>query len=158
MVLLLAGVPELLELYKSYKNEFSVVAFGLAVVVGMISEGASTFIEVSWDKKYDKKWNITDNWYKYLAASYETEPVGYRYIATKVTTMYFEFGMMWFFLVGGLGWTCAIYKYRFEALSCWVLVIPVLSFLWAWYFLYLAKKSHKLLCLTRRKINEINGK
>ncbi|TVV43112.1 hypothetical protein [Thalassolituus sp. C2-1] len=158
IVLLLITHPDYIPIYKEYKYELLGIGAGLSVLFGMIFEGISSYVEVRWDDTIGCTYKVEENWHKYLAASYENEPVAYRYISTKVTTMYFEFAMMWVAASSAFGWAwvvCSFKPLHFEAWA-WACVIVGLSM--SWYFKYMAKSSHELLCIIRLKVNMINNK
>ena len=158
--LLLMGMLSL-ELQKWYlQNAFPVhvAAFAIAVMLGGLFEGIGTYIECKWDtkkgcglepriEKLKENWILRD-WYTYLARSFGSEPVAYRYLSRKVTTLYFEFGMMMAAPIGALGLAALVC--RIFPKMCWVAaLIGVLAVVLGVLFYRFARDTHEVLYETR---------
>lgn len=148
------------ESYSQFGFLYNATAFGIAVVVGAIFEGFGSYIEKLWDRRIGREarpsaagenW-VDADWIAYLASNPAGgEPVAYRYFSRKVTTLYFELGMMMAVpvcLVGvgviasELGYQCAI-------------VTSVLgAFMAVMIFGWFARDTHEVLCHTRARVND----
>jgi len=155
---ILISYPDCLKAYELYKYEYVAVLFGLSVFTGMLLEGLGASIEVHWDRTRETKYDIDKNWYAYLAAQYETEIVGYKYITSRVTTMYFELGMMWVAMSAAISSWFLLYKFNSECFVFNAIVMTTLCFFAMIYFYRMAYSSHKVLCKARQKINSLNGR
>lgn len=158
VALILINYPDYLKTYESYKYEFVAVLFGLSVFTGMLLEGLGASIEVHWDANREVKYDVKSNWYAYLAAQYQMEIVGYKYITARVTTMYFELGMMWVAMSAAISSWFLLYQFNVE---CFILKATFMTMLWSCaviYFYRMARSSHKVLCATRQEINCRNGR
>jgi hypothetical protein len=126
--------------------------FSLAAVIGSLCEGLGTHIEVYWDSKREKEYDIEKNWYRYLNYAGEREPVAFRYLSRCVTSLYFELSMFFavlFFLLG----SALLASLRFEQYACaiWIAAVVVTP-LTMWYFLYQASNTHAGMCKVRMKM------
>ncbi len=142
-----------LSFYTSYSLLFNILGFAMAVIVGMFFEGFNTFIECRWDKEREEKYLVNKNWYDYLSFKYEKEPVGFRYLSNRVTTMYFEMAMVWTSLIFSTGLIFLIYIINSKSKIVYLMVIVVLAFISISYFYRQAKNTHEVLCKTRMEIN-----
>ncbi len=139
---------------EKYTTLANAVCFAAAAITGLVCETLGTWIEVRWDKKREKEWEIKENWYSYLAHQLSPEPVGYRYLSRLATSFYFELSMLIAMFPFGIGVGLLLWLRFPEARSIlgW-LVISVLAVL-LFYFWFNARTTHKLLCTTRKELNE----
>ncbi|MCD8522581.1 MAG: hypothetical protein LRY66_05970 [Saccharospirillaceae bacterium] len=158
VVFILSAYPDCLKTYESYKYEYVVVLFGLSVFTGMLLEGLGASIEVHWDRIREVEYDIKKNWYAYLAAQYEAEIVGYKYITSRVTTMYFELGMMWVAMSAAISSWFLLYSFNSECFILKTILITMLCFIAMIYFYRMAYSSHEVLCKARQEINGLNGR
>src|SRR5262245_48225652 len=80
--------------YDKYVVLANALVFSFAAVVGTVLESIGSGFEASWDREREQAFSVRENWYAYLARSFDNEPVGYRYLSRLVTTLYFELSMM----------------------------------------------------------------
>lgn len=81
------------------------VLLALMVVAGIVLEIVGTFIE-AWISDSILAWNFpqfTNTWNNYLRLAFKVEPVGQRYLRTRVIVLKFELGAGLAFLLQGLG-------------------------------------------------------
>lgn len=157
-LLLLVAETEIGDAYTRYQFIANTLLLALIVVVGSVFEGIGTFLEVLWDKERDAKYQIDENWYDYLARSFENEPVGYRYISRRATTMYFEISMSIAIPIFVAG--CAVLlgnSYPDEWLYI-ALASLILGAVLAIYFYWQGRCTHKVLCVTRKELMQRLGK
>jgi hypothetical protein len=149
---LASKVDKLDDLYKTYAVLANALLVGLAILVGSIAESALTYLEVKWDGEREAAYQVTENWYAYLALQPSHEPVGFRYISLRVTTLYFELAMMVAapLALVGLAVLFFDYAYRLWWLAPAVLVILAMASLV--FFYRSAKQTHLVLCQVRREI------
>jgi len=153
ILLFLITYPEISIFYKTYPILSQVVLVSLVVVLATLSEGAATSLEAHWDKKREDKFNVKSEWYSYLSTTLEVEPVGYRYISTRVDFMYFELNLMVASVSFFLG--CAYILFRklgSDYFFAQLFLICMAMFSWR-YLRSEAKKTHEVLCRAREKIN-----
>lgn len=165
MLLIVAENPSAGELYKDWQVPFHVLAFSVAVMVGAVIEGFGSWFECRWDLQVSaeaepepaKDW-VSRDWHAYLAREHaDKEPVVYRYLSRKVTTLYFEIGMM-----------CAV---PVSLIGVGVLVLTQGKFHWCvpllavvsavglfLLFHRFAKDTHRVLCVTRSRYCVTPGK
>ncbi|MDB5925454.1 MAG: hypothetical protein JWN13_4390 [Betaproteobacteria bacterium] len=86
-------VPKFDQIYKTYDILANAMLVGLAILIGCIIEIIVTHFEARWDKQRDSEFSVHANWYDYLA-SHPPEPIGFRYISRRATTLYFELAMV----------------------------------------------------------------
>lgn len=126
--------------------------FSAAVVAGTFFEAQGSRLEVSWDKENDRIHQVNQNWYSYLAKSFDKEPVGYRYLSRLATTLYFELAMMWAspaFFIGGAALACLRFPNFFVPFAIVGLAAAVAS---GMYFHRQAKSTHNVICVTRKEL------
>ena len=139
--------------FGSYPTLANALVFASAAVAGSLFETIGTFREVAWDKEREEQFSVQENWYAYLARTFDKEPVGYRYISRLVTTMYFELSM-----------TCAVPLFffgaavsaslRFSEYSVVFGLAALIAAVAAGYFFHnQAKLSHLVICRTRLQLN-----
>ena len=141
------------EFYTSYKTPINAMFFACIVVIGTIIEGLNSHIEVGWDKERESKFEVTENWYKYLALTPANEPVAFSYISKMVTVMYFELAMMWAsisFLVGASAIICTLEIPYYMLLSTTLVALSIALF---FYFRWQGKTTHEVLCNARKELN-----
>jgi hypothetical protein len=139
--------------FGSYTSLGNAVLFAAAAVVGTILQEFGSFVEVRWDREREKAHEVRENWYSYLARTFDKEPVGYRHLSRLATTLYFELSMMFatpIFVAGGT--TLAVL--RFPAGAVWMVLIgsTVLG-VSVWFFRWQARTTHETLCRTRKELN-----
>lgn len=89
---------------KEFKTELGVFCFLCSVIVGGLFEGLNSCIEVRLDRFRSGEFpRLIDDWYDYLCLHRDKEPVAFRYISSRATTMYFEFSMAWASPIFGYG-------------------------------------------------------
>ena len=146
--------PSAAAFYDNYSTPANFVIIAAIIVTGTIFETWGATLEKRWDTKREEKYEVLDNWYAYLARSIDPEPVGYRYISRTVTTMYFELTMIFAsfsLIIGG----AAVVSSQWPKLAAYItLTSIVLGAASARYFRFQAYRSHRLLCKTRREINQ----
>lgn len=160
---LVASAPWLLALvqhtsatlgFSEYPTLGHVLIFATAAVTGAIFEGLGSVLEDRWDKEREDEYSVSDNWYEYLARSFDREPVAYRYISRMVTSLYFELSMLFaipVFIVG----SSLLTVLRFEHLMGPTVVLAIVAIAAATYYLWWqARCTHLVLCKTRKEINE----
>lgn len=127
--------------------------FALVVVAGSICEGLGTFLECRWDRELEKEYQVTEHWIRYLKYAGEREPVAFRYLSRRVTTLYFELAMLLAtpsFVVG----STLLAVMRFQNLRWWLVLSGTLvTAASAWYFHFQARQSHKSICAVRKDID-----
>lgn len=158
---IIATFPWLLVIAKSKvpidfpSNPFLVsgIAFAVVTITGAIFEGIGSIVEVRWDKRLERAYMVSSNWYIYLASAPDPQPVGYDYLARLVTSLYFELAMMLAApsLIIGIG-TVAWQVYPQYALQIVPGVVLLVAFAYA-YFEYQARSTHEVLCKTRLELN-----
>ena len=139
---------------EKYTTIANAVCFAVAVIAGLICETLGTWIEVRWDKQREKAHDISENWFAYLAHQLPNEPVGYRYLSRLATMLYFELAMLIASVPFAIGvWVLLYLRFPQHALvvsiamSLGIVAVVI-------YFKVNAKKTHEVLCVTRRQLNE----
>jgi hypothetical protein len=139
-------------LYLSCQVPGNALLFALVVIVGSVFEGLGSRAEVRWDKEREEQFSVQENWYKYLAQTPKTEPVGHRYISRTVTTMYFELAMS----IAGPSMVLGIGAILIAPNSgCWVWMgagFLVIAGVAGWFFQAQARDSHEILCRVRMEL------
>jgi hypothetical protein len=142
-------------LYQAFPSLITALLFAIVVVLGSVFEGISSLLEFRWDEEREVELDVKKHWYTYLARICPTEPVAHNYLSRMAATLYFELAMIWatslFFLgIVVLLWSAQgpISTFVFVALIIAAISSPV-------YFWWQARCSHKVLCQTRREINEL---
>ena len=136
-----------------YPTLANALVFTSAAVAGSLFETAGTFREVAWDKEREAEFAVQENWYTYLARTFDKEPVGYRYISRLVTTMYFELSMS---LAVPLFFFGAAVSASLRFLEYWPLfgiVALGAAMVSGYYFHNQARLSHLVICKTRLQLN-----
>jgi hypothetical protein len=145
--------PGISNLYLSYQVLGNALLFALIVIVGSVFEGLGSRAEVRWDKEREKEFSVQENWYKYLAQTPKSEPVGHRYMSRAVTTMYFELAMS----IAGpsmvLGTTAILIAPKS---GCWFWLgsaagVAIGGAVY-WFFRNEARDSHEVLCKVRQEL------
>lgn len=152
LLLLVAYVPEILSHAGSFSAITNVACFALVCILGLVCESFGTWLEVAWDKEREETYAVKENWHKYLARSVNPEPVGYRYLSRRATTMYFELSMFFasiLFCIGAFILSCLY----FQKIG-YVATVLLFSIAISLFFYINAKKTHEVLCDTRKAINE----
>lgn len=140
-----------------YSAMSNALIFACAAVAGSLFEGAATNFEVKWDEALKSDFSVKENWYTYLSRTFEHEPVGYRYLSRLVTTMYFELSMMFAVPSFFLG-VCLISMIRFPDHFVLLAIGALLGMVGSGMYLHKqAKCSHRVICETRKEINERTG-
>jgi cytochrome bd-type quinol oxidase subunit 2 len=140
-------------LKEEYQPIAQAFAFGCAVIAGLICETLGTWLEAAWDEKRETRLNVSANWYDYLSRHIDPEPVAYRYLSRRATTLYFELSMMIAVLPFALGsWLFLplIFPENTEAVRWLIAIATVLLELFFWVN---ALSTHELLCKTRAQVN-----
>jgi hypothetical protein len=138
--------------FDKYPTLAHVMLFACVVVTGSIFEGLGSFFEAHWDERLSKEMDIEGDWYAYLASK-ET-PVGHRYLSRLVTTMYFELSMMFSVPIFFIG-LCVLACLRFPEcifICTSIFFCAIFAAVSARYFHWQAKKTHKILCVTRQQL------
>ena len=138
--------------YHSYTIPINLCFFAATVIVGTVLEGINTHIEVLWDKEREEEYLVIENWYAYLSCTPNKEPVAFQYISRLVTTMYYELGMMFAGVSFGVGVSAIICKLKPEHFQCYAILVLTLSWASIMYFYWQAKKTHEVLCKTRKEL------
>lgn len=148
-----SGSPTALTYIEKYQNYALGVAFAITVIVGLTFETIGTWIEVRWDDEREARFNVAENWYAYLANGTSPEPVGYRYLSRKATAFYFELTMFIACLpfVAGMA---LFARQTWPDLVLTNLAVIVLGTIAAFWFRWNARKTHEVLCRTRRELNK----
>ena len=165
LLLLVLQHQVLIDWYKRYPLPLHVSSFAVVVILGATLEGIGSYIEHKWDRSHAKKqppsyqnedW-VAKDWFSYLSRSFgDSEPVGYRYLSRKVTTLYFELGLMLAAPISILGlsrlyWHLAPDKF-FSGF-----VVAVFSIIAFMVFRKLARDTHCVLRESRHYINMLCG-
>lgn len=148
------GPPQ--QFYKDFPQVVWGTLFILATVIGTALDMVSTSLEVEWDEKREKKYQVADNWFDYLARTFSTEPVGYRYLSRMVTRMYFELTMSLAVLVSAPGFALLYGVWSKKCYWCAGVIVLVSAGI-AYWFNRSAWHSHEVLCKTRLEINKRLG-
>ena len=146
--------PSVRDFYSEYSTLVNFVMFGAIIVVGTIFETWGANFEKRWDDDREEKYEVKENWYQYLSRSIDPEPVGYRYISRAVTSLYFELTMIFgsfSFVIGTAAVASTLYP-RFAILFMGASML--IGALVARFFRGHANRSHRLLCESRKEINE----
>ena len=153
MFYVLYSNPEYLAWYKEHENEAYFFVFSFAVIIGSIYEGISSLVEVKLDNRLRTSFpNIEQEWYDYLCHQYSPEPVAFRYMSRRATTMYFEFSMAYAMPIIGIG--SYINLARVDYFQNWYEGLPVV-FLFvalAYYFFRQAMENHLVLSRVRYEL------
>jgi hypothetical protein len=150
---LLYTLPQFMAWYEGHKMESYFFVFSAAVVIGSVYEGISSIVEVQLDKIVKKRHpDLDKEWYSYLCKSYSAEPVAYRYISRRATTMYFEFSMAYSMIFVGYGFSLNLDRIDFFH-DCFQKPAFVLIF-WvlAYYFFRQAMGTHNVLSKIRSEL------
>jgi hypothetical protein len=128
-------------------------AFGCAVIAGLICETLGTWQEAAWDKKRETSLHVSQNWFDYLARHIDPEPVAYRYLSRRATTLYFELSMMMAMMPFALGsWLFLplVFPEQSAEIRWGIAVTTILLEVFFWIN---ARSTHVLLCTTRAQVN-----
>lgn len=158
MLLVVAENPSAGELYKSWEVPFHVVAFSFAITVGAIIECFGSWFECRWDEAMAAReepgiaagW-VARDWHTYLGQKFgDKEPVVYRYLSRKVTTLYFEIGMMFSVPIALLGVGVLVLT---QGNFHWCVPLLAVASAVGFFLVFgrFAKDSHRVLCITRRR-------
>jgi hypothetical protein len=154
LLFLIQFAPDTLKLVEHWQPLAYAALFALIAVVGSLIEGLGTYLEHWWDNEREKIYDVREQWFKYLSHQLDPEPVGYRYVARMVTTMYFELGMLFASAIFALGSGFAV-AHIYPERRCVILgVASLVSLACIWYFRLQARETHLVLCKTRKEINE----
>ncbi len=150
---LLYTLPQFAAWYESHKTESYFFVFSAAVIIGSVYEGISSIAEVQLDKIIKKNnSNLDKEWYSYLCRNNSSEPVAYRYISRRATTMYFEFSMAYSMVFVGYGIALNLDHIDFFhgcfQKPAFVLIFFVLSY----YFFRQAMGTHSVLSKIRSEL------
>ncbi len=142
--------------YDDYSVLGNLVLFAAIVVAGSTCESLGSVLETRWDRSREAAFAVEENWYAYLARTFETEPVGYQYISRLVTTLYSS-------------WPCSWPPWRScRAAGCSARCV-FQDTRWIWrgsdsgrcigvsYLYWQAHSTHEVLCKTRRELNQRLG-
>jgi hypothetical protein len=154
LVLVHSGWPNFSSLYSEFPLLFNGVIFGVVVILGTVFESFGSAKEVRWDKKLEEELGVTENWYRYLARTVDPEPVAHRYVSRLVTNLYFELTMKYATMMFALGASLiALFSgSRFNILAAIGLIVSGLAL--SFFFETQAKKSHRVLCETRKELTD----
>ena len=139
--------------FEAHTTESYFFVFAAAVIVGSFFEGISSVIEVKLDDLLKSKYpNLEKEWYSYLCTSHANEPVAYRYISRRATTMYFEFSMAYSMVFIGYGFSLNLDRIGFFT-ECFQKPLFILMF-WvlAYYFFRQAQGTHNVLSRIRSEL------
>jgi hypothetical protein len=154
LVLVHRAWPSLSSLYSEFPLLVNGVIFGVVVVLGTIFESFGSAKEFRWDKEIEEELGVTENWYQYLARTVDPEPVAHRYISRLVTSLYFELTMTFATMMFALG-TSVIAFFSDSRLNVFAGIgLIAAGLLFSAYFQIQAKKTHRVLCETRKELNE----
>lgn len=127
--------------------------FALVVVAGSICEGLGTYLECRWDKSLESEYQVEEHWIRYLSYAGAREPVAFRYLSRRVTTLYFELAML-FATPSFVAGVTLLAVMRFTHLRWWLVLIGiVVAVASAWYFHFQASQSHRSMCKVRKDID-----
>jgi hypothetical protein len=156
MLLAVMYFPKLNVWYKEFAVPIHVAAFGVSVIFGLAFEEIGNYLEKRWDASLAKRpepvfedtW-VSRDWYHYLRSNFgDGEPIAYRYISRKVTSLYFELGMMCATPVALVA-VASIAALLFPGAS-WLAAVIGTSAALAWLVLRIsAGHTHALLCEVR---------
>lgn len=121
------------------------------IFTGLIIESVASHLEDWWDGKLDKAnaGQHVREWYDYLRLAFEVEPVGHRYLRTRVLQLKFELNAGVAFSASAL--LFLFYAVQIDALIVTFVLTPFCGGL-AGLLLTEAKNTHKLLAKTRTEI------
>lgn len=145
--------PATLGYATQYTTVANAVSFAAAVIAGLLCETLGTWLEVRWDKEREVKFDIEENWFAYLAQSNSPAPVGHRYLSRLATMFYFELSMLTATASFAFG-SFTLLRTQFPAdiyAAALLVFIPAVVVLM--YFGVNARKTHEVLCKTRRELN-----
>jgi hypothetical protein len=138
---------------KEFKAELGILLFLCAVIIGGIFEGLNSFVEVCLDNcRHGANRYLFFDWYEYLCAHRDKEPVAFRYISSRATTMYFEFSMAWASPACGYGITRVLKDSWLAIDYLWLIIF--ISWLVGAYFFYQGTATHLVLCKVRRELSK----
>lgn len=151
-LLAIMRIPAATDIYQTYQTAVNAVLFALAVVFGSCLESIGSRREVRWDQQQEQRYNVREAWFTYLAESSPVEPVGNRYIARTVTTMYFELAMSLAAPIMFLG--IATNFLLEQSPSGWILgtSLSVAVAISGYYFHRSARDTHRVLCEARLEL------
>jgi hypothetical protein len=85
--------PDLAQYRDGHEVPYYAVSLLLVIAVGLLLEDMGSVIEAEfWDKLLEKEYKLEETWDKYLALSFDKEPIGHRYLRTMVLRLKFELG------------------------------------------------------------------
>jgi hypothetical protein len=153
LLCLVNGSPTALTYIEKFQNFAVGLSFAIVVIVGLTCETIGTWIEVRWDAEREREFDVTENWYRYLANPVKPEPVGYRYLSRRATAFYFELAMFIACLpfVAGMA---VFARQTWPDLMLTNVIVVVLGSISAIWFRWNARTTHEVLCRTRREINQ----
>lgn len=140
---------------KDLKTELGALCFLTSVIVGGIFEGLNSWIEVGLDNYRTRTFpNLINDWYDYLCLQRDKEPVVFRYISSRATTMYFEFSMAWATPISSYGAACILGALGVVTEHHWLII--TVAWLLCAYFLHQGATTHWVLCKIRHELNSRN--
>jgi len=145
------------ELYGKYKEAVTVGVFASVVIFGSVIEILNSWIESNWDRLREVEYRVSENWFTYLAHTFDKEPIGYGYISRMVTTMYFELALVWALPVFAMG-AIVMNVTSATASICLSTILAIVGLGLAVAAYRSAKESHRVLCMTRLELNKRIGK
>ena len=149
----LTTFPYIASLFSSHLSLILFAMFGLIIIVGSIFEIIASHLEKYFDSKCEAELNVRENWYKYLSCQFESEPIGFRYLSRRFTTMYFELGMSMaapIFVIGVM----FVHLGDVENHILWKLIYIIVAGVLCKLFYWSGKNTHRLLCETRYHLNK----
>jgi hypothetical protein len=150
LVLYTAATLGYLEKYNTLAHAFLLAVIAVA---GLSCQMIASWIEVRWDKEREATFEVTENWYVYLAKKVDPEPVGYRYMSRLATMFYFELTMLVAIVPFSSGAAVLIW-FRFpDERGALLFALAVAALLVFWFFRKNARATHEVLCKTRRELN-----
>jgi hypothetical protein len=145
--------PELSQLYREFPTPANAVLLALIVVLGTTFEGLGSFLEDRWDDELEDECQVDRNWYRYLARVCEHEPVGFHYLSSFVTSLYFELSMMFASLILFIGLAALCLVSGIWAARWFSLLLALVGLGVSYYYRWQARTSHRVLCETRQALN-----
>jgi hypothetical protein len=149
---LASKVEKLDALYTTYGVLANALLVGVGILVGAIAESALTNLEVRWDNERENEYQVTENWYAYLALQPIHEPVGFRYISRTVTTMYFEMSLMVASPPALIGLSVLTFNRQYPLWWLYPIAFSAGAVYCAFFFYKCAKDTHLVLCKVRREL------
>ena len=151
LLVIVESWPAALKLYSDYPVLTNGVLLSSVIITGSGIEGMGSYIEATWDRMLEEKYEVRDNWFSYLAQRAGDERIGHRYIARLVTALKFELGMFLSAPIFLIGVTSLNFMsdFGFSAFNAATLLLTIFATV---LFFKEARDSHRGLCETRREL------